>query len=323
MTISTRTARAESPALEQSTVAEAAQTELRRRFVETLSRLAPDAGRYTTPWPGLGCMRATRRTSPDPTVYSPSLCIVAQGAKHATLGGRTFRYDPFHYLVIGAHMPLHATIVEASEEQPFLSMVLDVDVSAVRELLVEMEGGPGEPALWDREPPLKVSPLDDQLLGAVLRLLDAVEDPLDRKILAPPALREILYLLLRRDQGALLRLAARRDGHASGVARALHYIRTHLDERLDVPTIAREVGMSTSSLHHSFKATTTLTPIQYLKRLRLHRARQLMVDEGCLAAEAAFKVGYESPSQFSRDFRQLFGMPPRRYVGSWARAAGA
>jgi AraC-like DNA-binding protein len=176
------------------------------------------------------------------------------------------------------------------------------------------EAEPGEPR------PLGISPLDGRLLDALVRFLSTLEDPMDRKILAPAAMREIVYLALLREQGDVLREAARRTGRSSGVDRALHYIRHHLDERIDVPTIAREVGMSTSSLHHAFKSATTLTPIQYLKRLRLHRARQLMVDEGCLAAEAAFRVGYESPSQFSREFKRLFGAPPRRYVGAWSEA---
>jgi AraC-like DNA-binding protein len=293
----------------------------RRRFVDALERFA---SAEVPPWPGLRCFRSTCPTSPNPTVYSPSICIVAQGAKQATLGDRVFRYDPFHYLVITAPMPVSAKVIEASAEAPYLSMALDVDTSAIHELLLEMDDVATDTAKTTDDPnPLRVSRLDSRLLDAVLRLLDALEDPMDRKILAPTAMREIVYLALLRDQGYLLRLAARRDGRSPGVDRALSYIRHHLDERIDVPTIAREAGMSTSSLHHSFKSATALTPIQYLKRMRLHRARQLMVDEGCLAAEAAFRVGYESPSQFSREFKRLFGQSPRRYVDGWSEAIGA
>ncbi len=287
----------------------------RRRFVASLERISRDAGGIATPWPGLYCFRSTGITLPDPTVYTPSLCIVGQGAKQATIGDRVLRYDPFQYLVIAAPMPVCAMVVEASEAKPYLSLRIDVDTSIVHELLIEMEEATGgESADSDEASPLQVSPLDGRFLDAVLRFLDAVGDPMDRKILAPAALREILYLALQGDQGDLLRRAARRDGWRPGVDRALHYIRQHLADRLDVPTIAREAGMSVSSLHHSFKSATALTPVQYLKRMRLHRARQLMVDEGCLAAEAAFRVGYESPSQFSREFKRLFGQPPRRYT---------
>jgi AraC-like DNA-binding protein len=298
-------------------------TSQRRRFVEVLRRYAaPDRG--ALPWPGLRIYSSACPTTPTPTVYSPAICIVAQGAKQALLGDRIFRYDPFHYLVITAPMPVHARVIEASDEEPYMSMGLDVDTSAVHELLLDMEGTVSEePEIAEDRLPLRVSRLDARLLDAVVRFLDAIDEPMDRKILAPAILREILYLALLRDQGDLLRFAARRDGRSPGVDRALHFIRHHLEERIDVPTIAREVGMSTSSLHHSFKSATTLTPIQYLKRMRLHRARQLMVDEGCLAAEAAFRVGYESPSQFSREFKRLFGLPPRRYIDGWAEPASA
>ena len=292
-------------------------------LVALVERLAPSPGRVATAWPGLLIYRTTRRTMPDPTVYTPSVCIVAQGAKEVSLGEQTFRYDQLHYLVTGAHMPLRATVLEASDERPFLSLVLDVDTSTVHELLLEMEdAGEGLPPVWEGTPPLRASRMDGRLLDAVVRFLGAVEEPLDRRILAPAALREVFYLLLRRDQGDLLRLATRRDGRSPGVARALHFIHGHLGERLDIATIAREAGMSPSSLHHTFKSATALTPIQYVKRLRLNRARQLMLDEGCSASEAAFNVGYESPSQFSREFRELFGRPPRRYVAS-LREAGA
>jgi AraC-like DNA-binding protein len=305
------------PALEDPAAGDRPTERQRHRFVALLERLAPVAGRSATPWPGLRCYRAPRPTSPDPTIYTPSLCIVAQGVKEAALGDRVVRYDPLHYLVIGAHLPVRATVLEASPERPFLSLVLDVEASAVRDLLLEMaEVAPGDRPR-DAAPPLKVSALDGRLLDAVLRFLGAVEDPLERRILAPAALREIVYLALRGEQGDLLRAAVRGDGRSLGIERALRFIHRHHAERLDVPTLAREVGMSPSTLHHRFKAATSLTPIQYLKRMRLHRARQLMVDEGCHAAEAAFRVGYESPSQFSRDFKRHFGSPPRRYVESW------
>jgi AraC-like DNA-binding protein len=247
---------------------------------------------------------------------------VAQGAKEAWLGGQPFRYDPLHYLVIGASMPVRAHVVEASRERPFLSMTLDIGTSEVRDLLLHMESESGSPPPpWQGTPPLRVTPLDPRMLDAVIRLLEAVTDPLDRRILAPAACREIVYLALRRDQGDLLRLVVRQQGRSPGVARALHYIHRHLDQHLDVATLARAAGMSASSLHHGFKRATALTPIQYLKRMRLDRARQMMMDEGSQAAEAALRVGYESASQFSRDFKRLFGLPPRRYLESQSPGA--
>jgi AraC-like DNA-binding protein len=304
----------------EPSLARAPSESQRRRFVALLERFSPATGPNDTPWPGLHCYRAHEPTVPDPTVYAPSICVVGQGAKEAQLGDLVYRYDPFQYLVARAHMPVRATVVEASAQMPFLSLSLEIDASAVNDVLLEMEDAAADEAEPGEPRPLGNSPLDGRQHDALVRFLTTLEEPMDRKILAPAAMREIVYLALLREQGDVLREAARRTGRSSGVDRALHYIRHHLDERIDVPTIAREVGMSTSSLHHAFKSATTLTPIQYLKRLRLHRARQLMVDEGCLAAEAAFRVGYESPSQFSREFKRLFGAPPRRYVGAWSVA---
>jgi AraC-like DNA-binding protein len=283
----------------------------RRQLVELLEHFA---AADVAPWPGLTCFRTTRTSSAVPSVYTPSICVVGQGVKLATLGKRTYRYDPFHYLVTGAHMPVDATIVEASDRKPFLSLRLGLDPALVRELLADLDDAPAPQ--WDGTPPLRVSPLDDRLLDAIVRFLQALRDPMERRVLAPAALREIVFHTLTRDQGELLRIAADKKSRAPGVERALHYIHRHLEERLEIGRLAREAGMSSSAFHQRFKAATTMSPIQYVKRMRLHLARQLMVDRGCLAAEAAFRVGYESPSHFSRDFKRLFGQPPRRYFSS-------
>lgn len=284
--------------------------EQRLRFVALLDQFTPSEGRTASDWPGLRFYRSTKPTSPDPSVYAPSICIVAQGAKEARVGGTGFRYDSFHYLVCGMHMPLRANIVEASEAKPYLSLSMDVSVSDVRDLLVEMDSTPPR---YEPAPALRVSPVDAPFLDAVIRFLTIVAHPMDRRVLGRGAMREIVYLALQRDQGNLLRLAADSENRIPGVARALRYMNHHAHERFDVATLARHAGMSSSSLHHAFKQTTTLTPIQYLKRIRLDEARRLMLDEGCDAAEASFRVGYASPSQFSREFKRLFGVPPRTY----------
>jgi len=292
--------------------------EQRRKFVALLERFAPQPGRYATDWPGLRCFRAHGPTVPDPAVYQPSICIVAQGAKEARIEQRTYRYDPMQYLVIGSHMPCRAQIIEASAETPYLSLALEIGTTDVRDLLVEMdmemESDDCEDELLCDDAPLRVSPVDARFLDAVIHFLEIVADPEDRRILGRGALREIIYLALQRDQGDLLRLAVEGEGRIPGVARALRYMNTHLHDRFDVTTLARSAGMSSSSLHRAFKQVTALTPVQYLKRIRLDEARRLMLDERCDAAEAAFRVGYASPSQFSREFKRLFGVPPRQYV---------
>lgn len=295
-----------------------------QRFVALLARLAPTDGVNPAPWPGLSFYRATRPTAADPTVYPPSICVVAQGAKEVALGEQRLRYDPFHYAVIGAHLPMRAGVRDASEGRPFLAMSLAIDTVPVHELLLELEDAAAIGiATWEGRPPLRVCAMNGRLLDALVRFVGAVVDPLDRRILAPAALREVVYLALRSDGGPMIRLAARREGRTEGIARVLHVIERHLEERLDVPRLAKEAGMSVSSFYVGFKEATTLSPIQYVKRLRLHRARRMMVEQGCLAAEAAFTVGYESPSQFSREFKELFGLPPRRYLGNREAAAGA
>jgi AraC-like DNA-binding protein len=290
------------------------------RLATLVRGFAPAPGRASTPWPGLTCLHTDRPTDIQHQVYAPALCVVAQGSKEARLGARVYRYDALHYLVVGAALPLRSRIVDATPRRPYLSLVLDIGSTNVHDLLVEMADH--LPALphWESAPPLRVSPMDARLLDAVVRFLTAVADPVDCPILAPSAFREVIYLTLRRDQGALLRFAAGRDRHAPGVARALRHVREHLDGRIDIGTLARVAGMSASSLHEAFKRTTTLSPIQYVKRLRLDRARQLLLD-GADAADAAHRVGYESPSHFSRDFRRAFGRPPRRYVDELAGSA--
>jgi len=285
----------------------------REQLVALAGRLVPNLGPVETAWPGLRGFRSERPTAPDPSVYTPSLCLVAQGSKEARLGDRVFRYDPLHYLVIGAPLPVYASVIQASQARPFLSLVLDITPAAVRDLMLEMGESP-RAELWTGAPPLNVSRMDGRFLSAVNRFLAIVLDPLERRVLGKAALREVVYLALRGEQGDLLRLAACRERNSPGLLRALSHIRRHLEDPLEVTALARIAGMSNSSLYEAFRRATTLSPIQFVKRLRLDRARQLMIHDGCQAAEAAFRVGYESPSQFSRDFRRHFGLPPRRYL---------
>ncbi len=266
-----------------------------------------------SPWPGLKAYKVTAPTEASPVVYRPCLCVVAQGAKVATLGTRVYHYDPLRFLIIGAPLPVTARIVKASPEEPFISMVLDIDSLVVHELLLQMEE-PSPAEAWNGQPPIRSSPLEEPLTDALMRFLQAVRRPTDRQILAPSIFREIIYHLLSSEQGDILRVVAARHGQARGIVQALDYIHHHFDRRLDIPTLAREAGMSVSGLHHNFKAATDFSPMQYLKRIRLERALHLMLDQELAAGEAAFKVGYVSPSQFSREFKRLFGSPPREYL---------
>ena len=289
---------------------------------QQVTALAPEDGRNPTPLPGLTCHRTVQPMERCPMLYKPSLCMVVQGSKRATLEGVTYRYQPGNYLVVGVPLPVQAEILEASPERPFLSLVLELQPAVVNDLLLELEEAEtGSTAARPIRTAIAVSTLDAGLLDAVARLLHAVQQPADRTALAPLIVREIHYRVLRGEQGGILQSLSYRDSGSHQVARVIRYLEAHHQRPLDVSTIATEHGMSASTLHHTFKTVTAHSPIQYLKRIRLHRARELMLQEGCGAAEAAHRVGYGSPSHFSREFRRLFGASPSEEVSRWREGA--
>lgn len=291
---------------------------LRAQLAVAIVAHTPQEGLNPTAWPGLFLFRATQPSTRIPVVYESSLCLVAQGRKRAFLGDAVYTYDPLHYLVVSVPLPIEAQIVQASSEEPFLSLSLEIDTTALSELMLEIAADPA--ALGGRSPAsrlapgISVSPTGEALLSAMLRLLATLDAPLDRRILGPLAVREILYHLLASEQGQLLEAVALQDSRSHRLARALRFLRTHFAQPLDIETIARAAHMSSSALHHTFKTLTSVSPLQYLKRIRLHQARLLMLQDGLTAAEAAHRVGYGSPSQFSREFRRFFGEPPARQV---------
>ena len=284
-------------------------------LADLIARWAPQEGRNYSDWPGLSFFRATRPSERIPVVYEPCIVVVAQGRKRAFLGDRIYAYDPQNYLVLSVTLPVESEIVEASPEEPFLSMALQVDVNMLSELLLEMASGELPPA-WRQpaHPGIFVSRMSDDLSGAVTRLVTALGHPLDRRILAPIAIREILYHVLSGEQGSLLRSVALQDSRSHRIAQVLRFLNAHYGEALEISTIARAAFMSPSTLHHTFKEVTSVSPLQYLKQIRLHQARMLMLNEGLSAGEAAHRVGYGSPSQFSREFKRLFGAAPTQEV---------
>ena len=282
-----------------------------------LEQLAPNEGLNPTAWPELILVRAHQPIARHQVVYKPCLCIVAQGRKQAYFGDTILTYDPNNFLVVSLQLPIEAEIVEASVERPFLALVLEIDAAMVSQLILDMEEV--EPALGSssRDQPVMItSRADEQFVQSIIRFLRALEDPTDRRILGPGAIREVLYRVLLGDQGESLRVLARRDSSTHRVSRVQRFLEENYAERLDVASIARSSGMSESTLHHTFKEVTSLSPIQYLKKVRLHQARLMMVNSGLRVGEAGFRVGYESASQFSREFKRLFGVPPSRAAES-------
>ncbi len=259
---------------------------------------------------GLMFMRANAPTVPQHTLYRPALCINVQGAKRVLMGDAVFDYAELQYLVVSMDLPLVGSVTRASPEQPFLAIILELDVALIRALLDHVERA-DEP-LAGSSLGVFVGSLDPTMADCLLRLVRLLDMPRAIPAVYPAIARELYYSLLAGPDGTeLLRLAIP-DDHARRVARAVHAIRADLAAPLRVASLARLAGMSASSFHHAFKAVTALSPLQYQKRLRLLEARRLMLAETVDAARAAYRVGYESPSQFSREYARLFGLPPGR-----------
>jgi len=291
----------------------------RAELADRIARNMSEDGVQATAVPGLSLIRATAPSQPLPTVYHPSLCVVVQGRKHAMLGDDVYVYDPLHYLVVSMSLPMLGQIVEASPERPYLCLRIDVDAALINDLLVQLgSSAPTTPAV-DRA--LFLARTSAPMLDAVLRLVRLLDSPDEAAVLAPLAMREIHYRVLTGELGQRLRQLCEVDGASHRVARAIDLLKRRYAESLRIEELAAAAHMSPSSLHQRFKAATAMTPLQFQKQLRLQEARRLMLTEGLEAAAAGHQVGYESPSQFSREYRRLFGAPPRRETGH-VRIAG-
>jgi AraC-like DNA-binding protein len=283
------------------------------KLASAADRLTPADGTHETRIPALAFYRASAPSEHDAAVYEPCLCIIAQGAKEVLLGGEAYRYDPAQSLVVSVELPVTARVVEASPDRPCLAVRVALDPVVVGEFLA---GGTTVPPAGPSGRGLGVAPPGPQLLDAVNRLVALLDDPQDIEPLAPLVLREITYRVLTGPHGSRLRQIAATGAPAQRIARAIRWLKEHFAEPLRVEALAKQVKMSPSAFHAHFKAVTALSPLQYQKRLRLQEARLLMLGDGLDAAEAGFRVGYESPSQFSREYRRMFGAPPRRDVAS-------
>ena len=272
-------------------------------------------GIHASAIPRLMLIRASQPSEPIPTVYEPSVCLVAQGRKQVMLSGEVYLYDPEQYLVVTVDLPVVGQVVEASPEKPYLCVCLNLEPGQLSALMMEV----GQNALRNPQAErlglgLSISPMEPALLEAMVRLLRLLETPRDIPILAPLIEREILYRLLSGAYSERLRQIALADSRMVSVNRAITWIKQNYAEPFRIETIAREARLSPSALHHSFKSVTAMSPLQYQKQLRLQEARRLMLAQAMDAATASHHVGYESPSQFSREYSRLFGAPPSRDI---------
>jgi AraC-like DNA-binding protein len=295
--------------------------ERQQELAARVARLTPFDGTHQTALPSLALNRGSVPTVCMPTVYQPCLGIVVQGRKRAVLNDEVFTYDPLNYLVVSVTLPARGQVLEATPEHPYLSLRLNLDLEEIARLVLELGNRGPSPATADRG--LFVARLDEPLLDAVLRMVKLLDTPEDIDVLAPVVQREIYYRMLRGELGyRLVDLAQCEGGGGHRIVRAIEWLKQHYAAPLRIEELADTVHMSPSALHHRFKAVTAMSPLQYQKHLRLHEARRLMFADGVESASAGHRVGYESASQFSREYRRLFGAPPRSEIARLRETGG-
>jgi AraC-like DNA-binding protein len=291
-------------------VAQSLPSVSRARMIDLLGTLARGQGFSASNLPGVKFMRSSSYVPPTPVAYEPSIVLIAQGRKRGVLGGRVYPYDANHYLVLTLPVPFECETFGLPEE-PLLGLSIGVTAATIAGLLAEMEI-PAHDAHDSGSDPRAIdsAEVEEPLCACAVRLLEALQFPEDARILGPQLVRELIYRVLRGPLGGNLRGLAAPRSHFGQIGRVLHRIHTQFAKGLDIDTLAREAGMSVSTFHSHFKAVTASSPLQYIKTIRLHKARLMMVHDGIGAAEAALQVGYESASQFSREFKRLFGAAP-------------
>ena len=294
--------------------------ELRMELARRMALLIGSAENRATGIPWLTLHRRTAPTAPCSMTYEPGVTVIAQGRKRVDLGRTTFIYDPSRFLLTSVDLPVVSRVIEASEAVPCLAMSLKLSMPVVRELLSREEMQPAEPR--PASPGMGTGETTVEFLNACCRLLDLLDTPRDIPFLSGLIQREIIYRVLRSAEGARLRAIATVGEQSQRTAKAIAWIRSNYAKPLRVEDLAEIAGMGLSTLHHHFRVLTAMSPLQYQKQLRLQAARGRMLMDGLDAASAAFDVGYESASQFNREYSRFFGRPPMRDIRT-LRAPGA
>lgn len=284
----------------------------RQAEMEALIRgLAPQEGYTSTLIEGVRLMRSDHPLKRTPVLYEPSIVIVCQGYKRGYLADQIYHYDPQHYLVLSVPLPF-STETDASPEKPLLAVSIRLDMTDLANLIMDTHCY--KPALHRSPVGIISTPLDSTLAETTLRLLRILGSPLEAKILGPAIVREIYFRVLQGEQGHSIRSALANHGNFGRIAYILRRIHNDYAQPLDVSSLAREAGLSVPTFHAHFKTVAATSPIQYIKSVRLHQARLMMIRDNVTAAGAAARVGYESPSHFNREFKRLFGRSPGEEV---------
>jgi len=280
----------------------------RTEMAALIRQLAPQEGYTRSLLNGVRLMRADRALERTPVLYEPSIVIVCQGHKRGYLADKIYHYDAQHYLVLSVPLPF-STETDASPEEPLLAVSISLDMTAVADLIMEVD----HHTCTASNLPVGIvsTPLDAALADTTVRLLRSLRSPLEAKVLGPAIVRELCFRVLLGEQGGAIRAAMASYGNFGRIARTLRRIHSDFAQSLDVSSLAREAGLSIPAFHAHFKAVAATSPIQYIKSVRLHQARLMMIRDNITAAGAAARVGYESASQFNREFKRLFGRSPR------------
>lgn len=296
-----------------------AEVALRRQhaLAALIERYCGNDGVFQTDIPRVSFYRASSTSAPVCGVYRPVLALIAQGAKRVSLGDEVYEYGEGRCLVTSVDLPVLAQVTRATRSRPILGMVLELEPRRIADLMGEM-ATPRPSAAVARG--LAVEPVTPPLMDAVLRLARLLDAPQDLPVLAPLFEREVIYRLLCGPQGPRLRDIAVADSQSQRIAGAIDWLKRNYTQTLSIDQLAQTANMSKSSLHQHFKAMTAMTPLQYQKQIRLQEARRLMLIETLDAASAGHRVGYESASQFNREYRRLFGAPPMKDIARLRQA---
>ncbi len=288
-------------------------------LAEIIARWVGDKEQLDTGIPELSFHRYDEPTKPLTVMYEPSVCMAVQGRKRVCLGDDVYVYDPHHFLITSINLPAVAQVTEADQETPCLALMLKLDLKAVSQMMVD--SNLPLPRLRKADRGMALSKVTEPLLNAFQRLANLLDTPEDIPVLSPLIQREILYRILVGDQGQRLRQIAMAGSHSHQIAKSINWLKANYTQTLRVKELAALSGMSTSTFHHHFRNLTAMSPLQYQKWMRLYEARRLMLTDNMDAATASFKVGYESPSQFSREYSRLFGIPPLRDIKKMIKSA--